>query len=212
MKLYTYFRSSAAWRVRIALSLKGIEAEHIAISLLKGDQSSDDYLKANPMGLIPALETPEGVIAESLAIIEWLDETHPQPPLLPRDAFARAEVRAMAQMIACDIHPLNNLRVLNYLKKDLGQDEDAVKAWYAHWITRGFEGLEATARRHAGKGDFLYGNIPTLADICLVPQIYNARRFKVDLVAFPRLLNVDEACRALPAFAGTAPENQPDAA
>ena len=205
MKLYDYFRSSAAWRVRIALALKQIDVDKIPVSLVDGEQARADYRAVNPQGLVPALDTGEAVLTGSLAIIEWLEERHPDPPLLPREPTARALVRGMAQLIACDIHPLNNLRVLNYLRGPLGHDEPAVRAWYAHWIAEGFQALEARAGLHAQAGPFLGGAQPGLADVCLVPQLYNARRFEVPLAAYPRLLTAERACVALPAFSAAAP-------
>jgi maleylacetoacetate isomerase len=205
MKLYDYFRSSAAWRVRIALALKQIEVERVAVSLVEGEQAGADYRAINPQGLVPALDTGEAVLTGSLAIIEWLEERHPDPALLPREPTARALARGMAQLIACDIHPLNNLRVLNYLRDRLDQDEPAVRAWYAHWIAEGFQALEARAGLQAQAGPFLGGVRPGLADVCLVPQVFNARRFEVPLTAYPRLLTAERACLALAAFSATAP-------
>ena len=211
MKLYTYFRSSAAFRVRIALNLKGIACESAAVDLRPGAHRQPDYLARNPQGLVPALEEGGTVIGQSLAIIEYLDETHPQPPLLPRSALDRARVRSMALAIACDIHPLNNLRVLNYLRSPLGQDEDAVDTWYRHWIAEGFRGLEEQARRASGDGRHLFGSEVTLADVCLVPQMFNARRFKCNVEPFPVLRTICEHLETLPAFARAAPAAQPDA-
>ncbi len=209
-RLYTYFRSSAAYRVRIALNLKGLSYEPVFVHLRKGEQQGEAYRAVNPQGLVPALETAEGVLAQSLAIIEYLDETHPSPPLLPAEPFARAQVRRMAQIIACDIHPLNNLAVLKTLKRDFGADEEAIGRWYAHWIHRGFAALEELVARY-GSAERSFGEAVTLADVCLVPQMANARRFAVDLEPFPRLVAIDAALRALPAFAAAAPEAQPDA-
>jgi maleylacetoacetate isomerase/maleylpyruvate isomerase len=210
VKLYTYASSSAAYRVRIALNLKGLAPEPVFVHLLKdgGEQLKSPYAAVNPQKLVPALATDEGVLAQSLAIIEYLDETHPKPALLPATAFGRAVVRSMALAIACDIHPVNNLRVRKYLKGVLGQTDQAVDTWYRHWIELGFAGLEAQVGPHAGK--FCYGDAPTLADICLVPQLYNARRFKVDLAPFPTLVAIDARAQALPAFAAAAPERQAD--
>lgn len=208
MKLYDYFRSSASWRVRIALALKGIEAERIPVSLVDGEQAGDAYRAVNPQGLVPALDTGETILTGSLAIIEWLEECYPEPPLLPRDPAARALARGMAQLIACDIHPLNNLRVLKYLRGPLGQEEPAVRAWYAHWITEGFQALETRLDSRTMSGPFLGGAQPGMADICLVPQVHNARRFEVPLDAYPRLLAAESACLAMPAFSGTAPQGR----
>ena len=211
MRLYTFWRSSAAYRVRIALNLKAIAFDSVSKFLLRADHRAPDYTALNPQGLIPALEDQGFVIGQSLAIIEYLDETHREPPLLPADARGRAVVRAMALGIACDIHPLNNLRVLNYLKGPLGQDAAGVERWYHHWIREGFVGLEELARRHSGDGRHLYGGAVTLADVCLVPQLYNARRFRCDLAAFPTLTAIGAVLEALPAFAAARPEVQPDA-
>ncbi len=211
MKLYTYFRSSAAWRVRIALALKGLPWEAVYIHLLKdgGQQNAPAYLAKNPAGLVPLLETCDGIrIAQSLAIIEWLEETHPQPALLPREPLARAHVRAIALAIACDIHPLNNLRVLRYLAHVLHQDQAARDAWYHHWIAEGLGGVEPMLD---ATGPFCHGDAPTLADICLVPQVANARRLHCPLDAYPRVLRAEAAALALPAFRDTAPDRQPDA-
>ncbi len=212
MKLYTYFRSSAAWRVRIALGLKGIAWTPEYIHLLKngGQQNAPAYRAKNPTGLVPTLETDDGaLLGQSLAIIEWLDETHPTPALLPSDPLARARVRAFALTVACDIHPLNNLRVLRYLTHKMGQDDSAREAWYAHWIAEGLGALEAMVRGEAGS--FCCGAAPTLADVCLVPQMANARRLKCPLDAYPTLLRAEAAALALPAFRDAAPEHQPDA-
>ncbi len=207
MTLYDYFRSSASWRVRIALALKGVEVARVPVSLVDDEQATAAYLAVNPQGLVPALDTGEAVLTGSLAIIEWLEERYPDPPLLPREPTPRALARGMAQLIACDIHPLNNLRVLNYLRGPLGQNEAAVRAWYAHWIGEGFRALEARvqAAPEASQGPFLGGTRPGLADLCLVPQVYNARRFEVPLEAYPRVLAAEAACVALPAFSATAP-------
>jgi maleylacetoacetate isomerase len=212
VKLYTYFRSSAAWRVRIALALKGIDWQPAFVHLLRhgGEQLAPQYRAKNPIGLVPTLETDDGaVLTQSLAIIEWLEETHPTPPLLPAAPMARAQVRAVAQTIACDIHPLNNLRVLRYLKHALGQEDAARDEWYRHWIGEGLNALEAMLRCQAGP--FCFGDQPGLADICLVPQMANARRYACPLETYPSLLRAEAAAHALPAFRDTAPENQPDA-
>lgn len=210
MKLYTYFRSSAAYRVRIALNLKGLSSETIPIHLQKqgGLNKRPEYRAVNPQMRVPALQLDSGdVLIQSLAIIEYLDEVHPKPPLLPRDPIERAKVRALAQVIACDIHPLNNTSPLRYLKHELGQDQTKIDAWYHHWILEGFEPLEAMLR----PAPYAFGNEVTLADICLVPQVYNARRLKVPLDRFPTIVAVDAACAKLPAFEQARPENQPDA-
>ena len=210
MKLYDYFRSSAAYRVRIALNLKGVAPERAFVHLRRGAQHADDYLALNPQGLVPTLVTDGGeVLTQSLAIIEWLDEVYPEPPLLPSTAAERVRVRALALAIACDIHPLNNLRVLQALRRELGASEQAVQDWIARWIRDGFAALELMVRNH-GRG-FCFGDTPTMADCCLVPQIYNAHRFHVDLTDFPELLAVDARCGEIDAFARAAPERQPDA-
>ena len=211
MKLYTLFRSSAAFRARIALNLKGVAFESISKALLKNEHRQADYLAINPQGLIPALAVDGVVLSQSLAIIEYLDETHPTPPLLPKDPIARAQVRSMALAIACDIHPLNNLRVLNYLKDDLKLDDDAVSTWYRHWIAEGFRGLESLAREHSQAKRYLFGDSVSLADVCLVPQMYNARRYKTDLSPYPTLVAITTHLESLPAFAAARPEAQPDA-
>jgi maleylacetoacetate isomerase len=211
MKLYTFWRSSAAFRVRIALNLKGLAYDAVPRSLALGEQLTAEYATLNPQGFVPALEDADRVFTQSLAIIEYLDETHPAPRFLPADAAGRAEVRALAQAIACDIHPLNNLRVLKYLKGSLGQDEESVNAWYRHWIAEGFRALEALVRRHSADGRHCHGSALSLADICLVPQVYNARRYQCDLGAYPTLVAISGALESLPAFDAARPESQPDA-
>jgi maleylpyruvate isomerase len=212
MKLYDYFRSSAAYRVRIALNLKGLVPERAFVHLRRGVQRGDDYLAVNPQGLVPSLVTGDGdVLTQSLAIIEWLDETHPQPPLLPPDAAGRARVRSLALAIACDIHPLNNLRVLNYLTGTLGATEAQKNGWYRYWCDVGLEALETQLAREKATGAFCHGGMASLADICLVPQLANARRVDLDLAPYPTLLRIEAACNALPAFAAAAPAKQPDA-
>lgn len=209
MKLHGYFRSSAAYRVRIALNLKGLAAAHLPHHLRRGEQMASDYLALNPQGLVPTLEDDSGaVLTQSLAIIEWLDETHPAPPLLPMDALQRARARAFALAIACDIHPVQNLKVLSRLRQ-LGLPEEKVTEWAA-WANR--EGLAACEKLVASEpGPFCFGEVPTIADLCLVPQLANARRFGVDVAVFPRLLAAEAAARAIPAFADAAPDRQPDA-
>jgi maleylacetoacetate isomerase len=211
MKLYTLFRSSAAFRVRIALNLKGLRYDSISKALLKNEHRAADYLAVNPQGLIPALDDDGTVLSQSLAIIEYLEERHPSPALLPTDAVARARVRSMALAVACDIHPLNNLRVLNYLKDTLRQDEDAVNAWYRHWVREGFRGLEVQAREYSNGQRYMFGDAVSLADVCLVPQMFNARRFKTDLSDFPTLVAISSHLESLPPFAAARPEVQPDA-
>jgi len=209
MKLHGYFRSSAAYRVRIALNLKGLGAEHLPHHLRKGEQCAPSYLAINPQGLVPALENDAGaVLTQSVAIIEWLDETHPKPPLLPKDALQRAKVRAFALAIACDTHPVQNLKVLARLR-ELGLAEEKVQDWAA-WVNReGLSACETLIRNEPGP--FCFGAVPTLADLCLVPQLANARRFGVDVSAYPRLLAAEAAAKALPAFTDAAPEKQADA-
>lgn len=209
MILHGYWRSGTSYRTRIALNLKGVEYRQAALDLRTGAQKSDAYLRLNPQGLVPALETGDGlVLTQSPAILEWLEETHPEPPLLPRDAAGRAQVRAMAAVIGCDIHPLNNLRVLKAVR-GLGADQAGVDAWAGQWIIDGFTALEALVVRH-GEG-WCFGDAPTLADCYLMPQLYSARRFNVDLAAFPRLLEIEARAEAHPAFIAALPENQPDA-
>ncbi|MBM3567773.1 MAG: maleylacetoacetate isomerase [Alphaproteobacteria bacterium] len=211
MKLYGFFRSSAAFRVRIALGLKRLTADQIPVHLRKDHQRAPDYLALNPLGLVPTLIEDDGTaLAQSLAIVEYLDETRPEPPLLPREPKARAHVRALAQVVACEIHPLNNLRVLNYLRRDLKQPETAVEAWYAHWIATGFEAFEAMLDRRPGRGRFCLDDAPGLADICLVPQVFNAKRYPIPLSPYPKLMAVFEACMKLPAFDAAQPSKQPD--
>jgi len=210
VKLYSYFRSSAAYRVRIALNLKGIAYETVSVHLVKdgGHNKRPEFRAVNPQMRVPVLETPGGErLLQSLAIIEYLDETQPEPPLLPKEPIARAKVRALADLIACDIHPLNNTSPLRYLKNTLGQEQSAIDAWYHHWIITGFEALEALIE----PGPYACGPQVTLADICLVPQVANARRLKVPLEKFPKIVAVDAACLKLPAFDRARPENQPDA-
>lgn len=211
MKLYNYFRSSAAFRVRIALNLKGLKYDYVSKALPKSEQRAADYLAVNPQGLIPALEVDSTVISQSVAIIEYLDELHPQPPLLPADPLARAQVRSMVLAIACDIHPLNNLRVLNYLRQDLAQNDDGVNTWYRHWVSEGFRGLELQVARHSSARRHCFGDSLSLADVCLAPQMYNARRFNCDLTPFPTLVAISSHLESLPAFDAARPEAQPDA-
>lgn len=213
MQLYSYFRSSAAYRVRIALNLKNIDCEIVPVHLLKdgGQQLAQPYLDINPAALVPTLVDGGLRIAQSLAIVEYLEETHPEPALLPADPAGRARVRAIAQAIACDIHPLNNLRVLKYLKRELKVEDAAKDAWYRHWVETGLAALEKTLAASPLTGTYCHGETPTIADICLVPQVANATRFGCDLGGMPTILRIDAACRALPAFERAAPANQPDA-
>jgi maleylpyruvate isomerase len=210
VKLYSYFRSSAAYRVRIALNLKGLLYEMDFVHLTKdgGRQHSAEFNAVNPAKLVPALRLDGGdVLTQSLAIIDYLDETHPQPPLLPLDPVQRAKVRAVALTIACDIHPIDNLRVLQYLKRTLKHEQSDIDAWYHHWIIQGFNAIEAAI----APGPYCFGAQVTLADVCLVPQVFNARRLKVPLEAFPKIVAVESACLKLAAFDKARPENQPDA-
>jgi maleylacetoacetate isomerase len=211
MKLHGYFRSSATYRVRIALALKGLGWEQATVHLAKGHQFDPGFQAINPQSLIPVLEDGGRVMTQSLAIIEYLDEMHPQPPLLPATAADRQRVRAIALAIACDIHPLNNLRVLKYLTGDLGLSEDQKLAWYRHWVIVGFEALEPQLANDVATGRYCHGDQPGLADVALVPQVANARRFGVDLAPYPTIRRIDEACRQLAPFRSAAPENQPDA-
>lgn len=213
MKLHGYFRSSAAWRVRIALALKGLSVEHVFHHLRRGEQRDPAYLRLHPQGLVPALELDDGtVLTQSLAIIEWLEETRPEPPLLPQgDALARARVRAFSLAIAAEIHAVQNLKVLNRVKA-LGHPQEVANEWARETIAEGLAACEAMLREGGGSaGPFCFGATPGMADCCLVPQLYNARRFNVDLGSMPRLLAAEAACLTLPAFAETAPEKQPDA-
>jgi len=213
MKLFTYFRSSAAIRARIALNLKGIEYESACVDLRPNvaAQRTAEFLAVNPQGLVPALQHEGTTFTQSLAIIEYLDELYPQPPFLPTAPAERAHVRAMALTVACDIHPLNNSRVLSYLRAPLEHDEATVSDWYSHWIGTGFRSLEVEAKRLSGDGRHMFGKSVTLADICIVPQMYNARRFKCDLEPYPTLRAVCAYLESLPAFAKAVPEAQPDA-
>jgi maleylpyruvate isomerase len=213
MKLYTFFRSSASYRVRIALNLKGLEYEQAAIHLRRGggEQLKPAYKAINPQALVPALQDNGQVYSQSLAIIEYLEERYPKPPLLPSDAADRALVRSMALLIACEVHPIQNLRVLNHLKNDHKLSDDDTIRWARHWINLGLSALEQMIISVPKKGEFCFGQTPTMADLCLVPQLGNARRFGVDLSAYPKLLAIEAACMSLPAFADAAPENQPDA-
>ena len=212
MKLYTFFRSSAAFRVRIALNLKGLQYESLPKQFARNEHRAPEHLALNPQGLIPALATDGVVLSQSLAIIEYLNERHPAPPLLPDDPIDRARVRSMAMAIACEIHPLNNLRVLNYLRDQLEQDDEGIGTWYRHWVSEGFRGLEVQAREFSANGRYCFGDAVSLADVLLVPQMFNARRFKTDLTPFPTLVGISTHLEALPAFAAARPEVQPDAA
>ena len=210
MKVYGYFRSSAAYRCRIAFNLKGIAPELASVHLRKGAQRSAEFLKLNPQGLVPALEADGHVLTQSLAIIEWLDETHPKPPMLPRNPFERAHVRALALAVACEIHPLQNLRVLGYLKEHLGQDQAGLDRWCQHWIEGGLAAFEASVAASGRSGSYCFGDTPTLADICLVPQMFSATRFGADVSQLTNLQRIMKACEANPAFAAAHPSRQPD--
>ncbi len=212
MIFHGYFRSSSAYRCRIAFNLKGITPDFKPVHLRKdgGQQKSEAYRTVNPQALVPALDLDGTVLTQSLSIIEWLDETYPEPALLPAEKDVRAKVRAFAQVIACDIHPLQNLRILDYLKTELGQDQAGLDRWCQRWIGDGLAACEALLEREETRGDFCFGKAPSLADICLVPQIYSADRFSVDTSLYPRLMSVYKACAALPAFADAHPSKQPD--
>lgn len=214
IKLYSYFRSSASFRVRIALNLKGLPFEYLPVHLLRdgGQQLSDAYRALNPEALVPLL-VDDGVapIPQSMAILEYLEETHPEPPLLPRAPADRAQVRALAQAVACDIHPLDNLRVLKYLKRELKVSDETKDTWYRHWVEVGFDALEKRLAGLPQSGDCCFGDTPTLADCCLIPQVFNAQRLNVDLTPFPRISRIHAHCMTLDAFAQAAPAAQPDA-
>lgn len=209
MKLYTYFRSSAAFRVRIALNVKDLRYESLFVHLAKGEHRGPEYAKVNPQGSLPTLELDDGIrLNQSLAIIEYLEDKYPRPPLLPSDAVGKARVRGLAALVACEIHPLNNLRVLQHLKRSLGQSEEQVNAWYRHWIADGLAKLEAQLDP---KAKFAYGDAPTMADCCLVPQIFNAKRYDCNLAPYPTTMRVFEQCMRLEAFDRAQPAKQPDA-
>ena len=209
--LYTFFRSSASFRVRIALNLKGISYDPVVVGLPKGEQSGGDFMGVNPQGLVPAWVDENGVLAQSLAIIEYLDEKYSDAPLMPRDLIGRARVRALAQLVACEIHPLNNLRVLKYLKGPLEQTEDEVNVWYRHWVAQGLAMLERQLLTDTQTGRFMHGDTPGLADCFLVPQIFNAKRFDCDLTPYSRVMGIFDACMALPAFDLAQPMKQAEA-
>ena len=211
MKLYSYFRSGTSHRLRIALALKGLKPDYVPVDLLHDQQASPQYRALNPQGLVPALEVDGQVLTQSPAIIEWLDERYPEPPLLPRDPLQRARVRALAAVVGCDMHPLNNRRVVNYLKRELGCDDAAVDAWCGTWMGAGFDALDALLAADPRRGRFSFGDAPTVADVYLVPQLTTARRFHVDVARWPRLLAVEAACLELAAFREAAPKAQPDA-
>ncbi len=211
MKLYNFFRSGTSHRLRIALNLKGLATDYVAVDLRTGAHEQAAFKALNPQGLVPALQTDDSVLIQSPAIIEWLEETHPTPALLPTDPLDRARVRALAAIVGCDIHPINNRRVLIQLRQQFGANEDAVNAWCATWISAGFDALEALLAADTQRGAFCWGHSPTLADVYLVPQVESARRFGVDMAPWPLITAIDQACAALPAFAQAAPAAQPDA-
>jgi len=210
MKLFGYFRSSAAFRVRIALNLKGLAHEDAFIHLRRGDQRGADFLTINPQGLVPALELDGHTLIQSMAIIEYLDEIHPEPPLLPTGPASRARVRALADIVACDIHPVNNLRVLRYLSRPLGHDQATIETWYNHWIATGFQAFERLLIADGSTGEYCHGDQPGLADVALVPQVVNAERYKLDLSSYPTIARIYASCMKLDAFATAHPNSQPD--
>ncbi|WP_020395119.1 maleylacetoacetate isomerase [Thiolinea disciformis] len=211
MKLYSFFSSGTSYRTRIALNLKGLKYEYIPVNLRAAEESSTDYKTLNPQGLVPSLVVEGKVLTQSPAIIEWLEEQYPEPPLLPKDVNQRAHVRALAALIGCDIHPINNKRILDYLRKHYGQDEAGINAWCGEWIHAGFAAYEQLLLAHTKRGKYSFGNTPTLADVYLIPQLFSARRFKVDLTPYPRILAIEQQCQVLKAFADAAPNLQPDA-
>jgi maleylpyruvate isomerase len=211
MKLYSFFRSGTSHRLRIALNLKGIATDYVAIDLRVDEQQKEAFKAINPQGMVPALDTGEQVLIQSPAIIEWLEEKHPTPALLPAGADARARVRALAAMVGCDIHPINNRRILQTLRKQFGANEDAINAWCGQWISEGFDAYEALIAADTQRGRFSFGDTPTIADVYLIPQVESARRFKVDLPQWPHIMAVEKACMALEAFQKAAPGQQPDA-
>lgn len=214
MRLHGYWRSSAAYRVRIALNLKGIAWTHRGVSLVRdgGEQHGPEFAAVNPQKLVPVLETDGATLTQSLAIVEYLEDVRPSPALLPAGAAERARVRAIAMAVACDVHPLNNLRVIRYLAGELGVEPAQRSRWYAHWVADGLRAIETMLATSPETGEFCHGDAPTLADLCLVPQLYNARRFDIDLTPYSRLVQIETRCLRIPAFDDAAPENQPDAA
>lgn len=212
LQLHNFFRSSTSTRVRVALNLKGIPYDYISYALRQGEARTPEYLRRNPQGLVPTLEREDGThLSQSLAIIEWLEETYPEPRLLPSDPDGRARVRALAQMIACDLHPLNNLRVLLHLRDQFGADEEAQRSWFLHWVQLTFTALEATLSQSPQTGRFCHGETPTLADICLYAQVWNNKRFEIPLDPWPTTARIFAALDELPEFCNAAPPNQPDA-
>ena len=210
--LHNFFRSSTSFRVRAAMNLKALDYTYVAYALRKGEHRSERHLKLNAQGLVPTLETPQGPLSQSLAIMEWLDEAFPEPPLLPADPWGRARVRSLAHAIALDVHPINNLRVLQYLEAAFGADHEQLAVWFRHWVAETFAALEQRLSADAATGRFCHGDAPGLADLCLAGQVLNNRRFSVDMSAYPTILRIHDACMAHPAMAGAAPERQPDAA
>ena len=213
MKLYTYFRSSAAYRVRIALNLKGLQYDAVPVHLLRGggEQLQENYVKMNPSGLVPTFQDDFITLTQSMAILEYLEDEYPQVPLMPKDAAGRARVRELAQIVACDIHPVNNLRVLRYLVRDLGLSEEIKTQWYRHWIVNGLDVLEKHLARDPSAGPLCHGYLPTIADCFLVPQVFNAQRNGVDISVYPNIARINAACVEIPAFVAAHPSNQPDA-
>lgn len=211
MKLYGYWRSSASYRIRILLNLKGVHFEYVPVMLNRGEQRTAEFRAISPLGLVPVLDTGDAALGQSPAIAEYLEETRPAPALLPRDPLLRAQVREMLNLIGCEVHPLQNVRVLNHLREAYGQDDAAVGAWCRKWIGEGFKAFEELARRRSGSGRCSVGDTLTLADVWLVPQLYNANRFELDLEAFPTIVSIAKHCSALDAFAAAHPDRQPDA-
>lgn len=210
MKLYGYYRSSAAYRIRIILNFKGIPWDYVPVGLHRGEHHGNEFKALNPMGLVPLLEDSDDRVSQSTAIAEYLEETYPSPRLLPMDTLRRAEVREIQNIIGCDVHPLQNLRVLNYLRSTFQQDDTGVEAWCRHWIGTGLSGVEKLAENHSKHGRYCVGDLPTLADVWLIPQLYNANRFSVDLDPFPVITGIAEHCATLDAFAAAHPSKQPD--
>ena len=212
MKLHNYWRSSTSYRTRIVLAMKGFDYDYLTYDLRTGAQYDAEYTALNRQGLVPSLELDDGtVLTQSLAIIDYLDEVHPEPPLLPADPVERARVRALAHAVALEIHPINNLRILKYLKHELGQEQEAINTWFRHWVAETFQALEGDLASHSSTGRFCHGDAPTLADVCLIPQVFNNTRFDVDMTPYPTIRRIYDACMEIPAFADAAPPKQPDA-
>lgn len=210
MKLYSYWRSSAAYRARIALNLKRLDYTYVSVDLSKGDQSRQEYAALNPQMIVPTLDDGGIIVRQSLAILEYLEEACPEPALLPADRAGRARVRAIGQFIACEMHPLNTMTIHGYMRGEMGLDEDTISKWYMRWTTRGLDALEASLAADPGTGEFCHGDTPGMADACVVPHLFNTRRFGVDMSPYPTLARIDKACAAVPAFADAAPNRQPD--